>query len=134
MLSVADCSLKLIPKVVHNPITIYILDEHIKTQLGQSSIVLGVEVSPGICLVNLKELNRFSSDNNSRILGNLALKFVGTRNSRAIQFAGVKFDAPSDIYCSTNWITGCKPEETQCSSQTKQRENAVHSALHVLVT
>lgn len=88
----------------------------------------------GICLVNLKELNRFSTYNNSRILGNLAFKFVGTRNSRAIQFAGVEFDAPSDIYCSTNWITGFKPEETQCSCQTKQRENAVHSALHVLVT
>lgn len=34
MQSVADCCLKRLPKVVYNPIAIYILDKHIKTQLG----------------------------------------------------------------------------------------------------
>lgn len=112
MMSVANRCLKLFPKVVHKPVAINILDEHVKTQPGQCFVVLGVEVLLSICMVSLKELHGFCANDNSRVLGNLALKFVSTGNGCTIEFAGMKFYSPSYVNGAANWIAGCEPKET----------------------
>ncbi len=110
MQGLTDGFAEFFTQIMKDHASVRILKQHAKTYARERTVILRETILFGIPVMCLQELYGLRSDENSRVLGGLTFKLIGTSNRWAVQFAGAQLHSPCDINCSTDRPTVSKTQ------------------------